>query len=161
MPQVQACSRTAGPRTARRDATGALHVSTARTFDPETGRTTRRASAVIVQLSKPAADGIVELLEMTGLGPLGADAFALHVDGDSMAPRIRDGDMLVCRRSVAPQPGQIAVVRVRGYVGQAVKIWRPEGDDICLISINESYPPRRVARTDILWACRVLYVVRP
>jgi len=118
------------------------------------------ATAMLIQLSEPTADGVVEYLELPGLGPLGPGAFALRVDGDSMSPRIRDGDLVVCRRSLPPQPGQTAVVKVRGRIGVTVKLWRPEGDHVHLIPINESYPPSRLVRTDILWACRVLWVVR-
>jgi SOS-response transcriptional repressor LexA len=118
------------------------------------------ATAVLVQLSAPTADGIAEYLELPGLGPLGAGAFALRVDGDSMSPRIRDGDLVVCRRSLPPQPGQTAVVKVRAKIGVTVKLWRPEGDHVHLIPINEACDPSRLVRTDILWACRVLWVVR-
>jgi len=118
------------------------------------------ATAVLIQLSEPTADGILEYLELPGLGPLGAGAFALRVDGDSMSPRIRDGDLVVCRRGVAPRPGQTAVVKVRGRIGVTVKLWRPEGDHIHLIPINESCPPSRLPRLDVVWACRVLWVVR-
>jgi SOS-response transcriptional repressor LexA len=118
------------------------------------------ATALLVQLSAPTADGILEYLELPGLGPLGAGAFALRVDGDSMAPRIRDGDLVVCRRSVPPEPGQTAVVKVRGRIGVTVKLWRPEGDRVHLVPINEMCPVNRLARNDVLWACRVLWVVR-
>jgi transcriptional regulator with XRE-family HTH domain len=118
------------------------------------------ATALLVQLSAPTADGILEYLELPGLGPLGAGAFALRVDGDSMSPRIRDGDLVVCRRSVPPQPGQTAVVKVHRRIGVTVKLWRPEGDHVHLIPINEACDPSRLARTEILWACRVLWVVR-
>jgi SOS-response transcriptional repressor LexA len=117
-------------------------------------------TAMLVQLSAPTADGIVEYLELPGLGPLGAGAFALRVDGNSMSPRIRDGDLVVCRRSIPPQPGQTAVVKVRGRIGVTVKLWRPEGGHVHLIPINEACDPSRLVRTDILWACRVLWVVR-
>jgi SOS-response transcriptional repressor LexA len=118
------------------------------------------ATALLVQLSAPTADGILEYLELPGLGPLGAGAFALRVDGDSMSPRIRDGDLVVCRRSIPPQPGQTAVVKVRGRIGVTVKLWRPEGGHVHLIPINEACDPSRLVRTDIIWACRVLWVVR-
>ena len=118
------------------------------------------ATALLVQLSAPTADGILEYLELPGLGPLGAGAFALRVDGDSMSPRIRDGDLVVCRRSLPPQPGQTAVVKVRGRIGVTVKLWRPEGGHVHLIPINEACDPSRLVRTDIIWACRVLWVVR-
>jgi len=118
------------------------------------------AAAMVVQLSQPTPDGIVEYLELPGIEPIGPGAFALRVDGDSMAPRIRDGDLIVCRRGMAPEAGQTAVVRIRGRVGLTVKLWRPEGDHVHLIPINEAYQPSRLPRSQILWACRVLWVVR-
>jgi transcriptional regulator with XRE-family HTH domain len=118
------------------------------------------AAAALIQLSEPTPEGIVEYLDLPGLAPIGPGAFALRVDGDSMAPRIRDGDLVVCRCGVGPQPGQTAVVRVRGRVGVTVKLWRPEGNAVHLIPINESHEPSRALRSDILWACRVLWVVR-
>ena len=117
------------------------------------------AAALLIQLSEPTPEGIVEYLDLPGLA-LGPGAFALRVDGDSMAPRIRDGDVVVCRCGVGPQPGQTAVVKVRGRIGVTVKLWRPEGEHVHLIPINEAYDPSRPLRTDVLWACRVLWVVR-
>jgi len=117
------------------------------------------ATAMLIQLSEPTPEGILEFLQLPGLA-VGPGAFALRVDGDSMAPRILDGDIIVCRRGVEPQPGQTAVVKVRGRVGVTVKLWRPEGDFVHLIPINESYEPGRALRVDILWACRCLWVVR-
>jgi phage repressor protein C with HTH and peptisase S24 domain len=118
------------------------------------------ATALLVQLSAPTPEGVVEFLELPGLGAVGPGAFALRVDGDSMAPRLRDGDLVVCRRDVPPQPGQTAVVQVRGQIGLTVKLWRPEGETVHLIPINEAYQPSRLLRRDLLWACRVLWVVR-
>ena len=117
------------------------------------------ATAMLIQLSEPTPEGILEYLELPGL-VVGPGAFALRVDGDSMAPRILDGDIIVCRRGVEPQPGQTAVVKVRGRVGVTVKLWRPEGKFVHLIPINEAYEPSRTLRVDILWACRCLWVVR-
>jgi transcriptional regulator with XRE-family HTH domain len=117
------------------------------------------AAALLIQLSEPTPEGIVEYLDLPGLA-LGPGAFALRVDGDSMAPRIRDGDIVACRCGVGPQPGQTAVVKVRGRIGVTVKLWRPEGEHVHLIPINEAYDPSRPLRTDVLWACRVLWVVR-
>ena len=102
----------------------------------------RDAAAMLVQLSAPTADGIVEYLELPGLPQAAPGTFALRVDGDSMAPRILDGDMVVCRRGVPPQAGQTAVVKIRDHIGLTVKLWRPEGDRVHLIPINEMHPQR-------------------
>ena len=126
----------------------------------------RDTTALLTQLSSPTPDGIVEFLDLPGIGPVEPGLFALRVDGDSMAPRICDGDLVVSRRSATPEPGCTAIVRVRGSVGVTVKLWRPvadslgEGETVHLIPIHEAYDPTVLRRDDILWACRVLWLVR-
>lgn len=120
----------------------------------------RDSAAMLIQLSEPTADGVVEYLQLPGLPSPAPGTFALRVDGDSMSPRILDGDIVVCRRGVEPEAGQTAVVRIRDHIGLTVKLWRPEGDQVHLIPINEIHPQRAFRRSDIVWACRVLWVVR-
>jgi len=120
----------------------------------------RDTTAVLTQLSSPTPDGIVEFLDLPGIGPVEPGMFALRVDGDSMAPRICDGDLVVSRRSATPEPGCTAIVKVRGSVGVTVKLWRPEGETVHLIPTHEAYDPTVLRRDDILWACRVLWLVR-
>ena len=139
--------------TRRRDA--ALRAADA-TGEPDPARD---RTAMLIQLSSPTPDGITEFVELPGLDPE-PGTIALRVDGDSMAPRILDGDLIVCRRGVPPLPGQTAVVKIRDRIGLTVKLWRPEGDYVHLIPINEAYQPGRFLRTAIVWACRVLWVVR-
>jgi SOS-response transcriptional repressor LexA len=120
----------------------------------------RDRTAMLIQLSSPTPEGITEFLELPGLDAPEPGTIALRVDGDSMAPRILDGDLIVCRRGVPPLPGQTAVVKIRDRIGLTVKLWRPEGEYVHLIPINEAYQPGRFLRTAIVWACRVLWVVR-
>jgi hypothetical protein len=161
MPELQTCTRTAGCEKVRRRAAAPPRIVAGRVF-ALFGESARPADATarLVQLSEPTADGIVEYLEMPGLEPLSPGAFAMRVDGNNMTPRIRNGDLVVCRHDVAPQPGLAAVVKVRGRIGCTVKLWRPEGDHVHLIAFNDSYSTCRLARMDIVWACRVLWVVR-
>jgi len=162
MPELQTRTRTAGYKKVRRRAAVPPRIVSGRVFGPPFYESARPADATarLVQLPEPTADGIVEYLEMPGLEPLSPGAFAMRVDGNSMTPRIRNGDLVVCRHDVAPQPGLAAVVKVRGRIGCTVKLWRPEGDHVHLIAFNDSYSTCRLARMDIVWACRVLWVVR-
>jgi len=120
----------------------------------------RDATAILTQLSSPTPQGIVEFVDLPEVGPVGPGTFALRVDGDSMAPRLRDGDLVVSRRDAAPEPGMMAIVKIRNRVGVTAKLWRPEGDRVHLVPINESYEPAVYPRSHIVWACRVLWVVR-
>jgi len=116
--------------------------------------------AEIIQLPAPTAEGVTEFLRLPGLGPLDPGTFALRVDGNSMAPRIRDGDIVVARRDAPPREGHTAVARIRGHIGVTVKLWRTEGDRVHLVPINDACDPGVFPRDLILWACRVLWLVR-
>lgn len=117
-------------------------------------------TAEIIQLSVPTAEGVAEFLRLPGLGRVDAGTFALRVDGDSMAPRIRDGDIVVGRRDAAPRQGHTAIARLRGHIGVTVKLWRSEADRVHLVPINEAHDPGVFPRDVVLWACRVLWLVR-
>jgi len=118
------------------------------------------AQAVLVQLSEPTPDGCLEFVDLAGAGKVEPGTFGLRVDGDSMAPRILDNDIVLCRRRAEPEPGQTAVVKLKGRVGVTVKLWRPEGERVHLVPVNEAYDPTVCRREDVAWACRVLWVVR-
>ena len=116
--------------------------------------------ARLIQLSEPTPDGCVEFVDLAGVQEVAPGTFGLRVDGDSMAPRILDGDIVISRRDALPEPGQTVIVRLQGRIGVTVKLWRPEGDRVHLIPVNEAYDPTVCRRDDVLWACRVLGVVR-
>lgn len=129
--------------------------------DPQAeGAQPQDRTAMLTQLSSPTPDGVAEFLDLPGVGPVEPGTFALRVDGDSMAPRIRDGDLVVSRRGAGPEPGRTAIVKVRHRIGVTVKIWQPQGDRVHLIPVNESYELAVYPRSEVLWACRVLWVVR-
>ena len=120
----------------------------------------RETRAVLVQLSEPTPDGCLEFVDLAALGTVEPGTFGLRVDGDSMAPRILDNDIVLARRSAAPEAGRTAVVKLKGHVGVTVKLWRPESNRVHLVPVNEAYDPTVCRREDVLWACRVLWVVR-
>lgn len=141
--------------------TGAGRGADLRAADPQP-EAARPATgeARLVQLSEPTPEGVVEFLDLPWLPAPDAALFGLRVDGDSMAPRVCDGDIVVCRYGAEPLPGGTAVVRLRGRIGVTVKLWRPEGEKVHLIPINETYDPTVCDLADVLWAWRVLWVVR-
>jgi len=119
-----------------------------------------QTTAILTQLSSPTPDGVIEFLELPGIARPAPGTFALRVDGDSMAPRLMDGDLVVSHRHASPEAGMAAIVKIRDRVGVTAKLWRPEGDNVHLIPINEAYQPAVYPRRQILWACRILWVVR-
>lgn len=68
------------------------------------------------------------------------EVFGLRIKGDSMIPRISDGDTIVVDKSAAWEDGDIVVVTVNGNDGTCKRI-RKYKDGISLISLNPSYEP--------------------
>lgn len=75
------------------------------------------------------------------------DMMCIKVTGDSMYPKIEDGDIIVVRRQPCVDNGQLAVVLIDGEDGVVKKI-NAGKDFIELISINPMYPPRRFENED-------------
>lgn len=90
------------------------------------------------------ADSNIQGYIMENSDTLSADAeYAyLRVEGDSMYPEFKDGDMVLVKCCSSADSGSFAVVMVEGDNGVIKKIEYGEGY-ITLHSINPMYPPRR------------------
>ena len=74
--------------------------------------------------------------------------FALRIRGDSMEPRIKDGDVVIVRRQPDCNDGDVAVVLVDGEAATVKRIKkRPEG--LMLIPNNTAYEPMFYSNEDI------------
>ena len=77
------------------------------------------------------------------------DTIAIHVTGDSMYPKIEDGDTIVVRKQTSVDSGSIAVVLLDGEEGLVKKV--NYGDDwIELVSLNPEYQTRRLEGEEVL-----------
>lgn len=65
--------------------------------------------------------------------------FALTCHGDSMAPKICDGDIVCIRKQPQVNPGEIAAVRIGEEA--TLKHFYQTGDVVQLIAENSAYPP--------------------
>ena len=88
------------------------------------------------------------------------DAFAVRIDGESMSPDIRHGDLVILSPSEGPVDGKPAVVQLKRQIGVTCKLFRREAGDVHLIPINEQFPPRTFRAEQVVWALRVLGRVR-
>lgn len=70
----------------------------------------------------------------------GTDVFALKINGDSMAPKISSGDIVIVDKSAAWEDNDIVIVRVNGHEGTCKRV-KKYADGISLISINPNYEP--------------------
>jgi transcriptional regulator with XRE-family HTH domain len=115
----------------------------------------------LVCLRAPDESGAVEFLDAAALKARHPDAFALRIDGDSMAPDIRHGDMVVLSPSVPALEGLPAVVQLRNQIGVTCKLYRSDEGCVHLAATNAAYPPHSCPADQVVWALRVLARVRP
>lgn len=85
--------------------------------------------------------------------------YSLEVSGESMAPLYRPGDKLIV--DAEPQPvrrGDRVVVRTHSGETLVKEVERTDASGLSLLSINPDFPPRQVARADLAWVRRILWV---
>ncbi|SFH05496.1 S24 family peptidase [Methylobacterium gossipiicola] len=85
-------------------------------------------------------------------------SFALEVQGDSMAPLYRDGDVLIVSPSASVRKGDRVVVRLDAGEVLAKELKRRTARTIELASLNPEHPDRIVNVGDIAWIGRVMWV---
>ena len=85
-------------------------------------------------------------------------AFALSVKGDSMAPRIENGDVVIVSPKLEPHSGDICVVRVSGE--DTLKKIKVEGNYLHLIPLNPSFEPVTVKTKDVNFVWKVVKVIK-
>ena len=86
-----------------------------------------------------------------------ADTICITVRGQSMYPKIEDGDRIVVRRQDSVDNGRIAVVMIGDEA--VVKRVECEKNKLTLISINPEYPPR-IIEGEELANCRIVGLVQ-
>lgn len=87
-----------------------------------------------------------------------ANAFALVVKGNSMAPRIEDGDVIVVSPKQEARSGDICVVRVNDE--DTVKRVKIEPEFLQLVPLNSEYEPMVVRKKDIAFIWKVVRVIK-
>ena len=119
-----------------------------------------RQSVQIIVLPGSREEAVVEFISAPAIKAHHADAFAVRIDGESMAPQILHGDLVVLSRSVAAEDGHAAVVQLAKQIGVTCKLYRRDDTDVHLIPINERFQPRTFPADQVVWALRVLARVR-
>jgi len=116
----------------------------------------KRQDVNLIQISGQGPEQIVEFVQCEEIHKLFPDSFALQIDGDSMSPRINDGDIVILSPSVPAAQGQIGIARISNQIGVTCKLIRTTEQGVHLIPINERYETKVVAKKDLLWALAVL-----
>lgn len=103
----------------------------------------------------PVGDG----WEQTELPGPKDSLLSLRIAGDSMAPLYREGDrVIVDREATDVRKGDRVVVRTTGGETLAKELAALTSRTVTLASVNPAYEPRSLARRDIVWMGRILWV---
>jgi phage repressor protein C with HTH and peptisase S24 domain len=138
----------------------AWHADSIRPAVAADGEAHGPADAHFVTLSAPDEQDVAEFISAEAIKSRHGDAFALRVDGDSMAPDILPGDVVVLSPSVPAVQGRPAVVQLAGQIGVTCKLYRSEGGQVHLVPANGTYEIATFPAEQIEWALRVLARVR-
>ncbi|MEW6509610.1 MAG: XRE family transcriptional regulator [Bacteroidota bacterium] len=85
-------------------------------------------------------------------------AFALKVKGNSMAPRIEDGDIVVVSPQTEARTGDICVIRVNEE--DTLKKVKFEGNYIHLIPLNPEFEPVTVKKREVNFVWKVIKLIK-
>ena len=103
----------------------------------------------------PIGDG----WEQTELPRTKETLLSLRVTGESMTPLYREGDRIIVDREASDvRKGDRVVVRTTGGETLAKEVTGLTARTVTLASVNPAYEPRVVARKDIVWMGRILWV---
>jgi phage repressor protein C with HTH and peptisase S24 domain len=103
----------------------------------------------------PVGDG----WEQTDLPRPKDSLLSLRIVGDSMDPLYREGDrIIVDREATDVRKGDRVVVRTTGGETLAKEIGALTAQVVTLTSANPAYGPRTLARNEIVWMGRILWV---
>jgi phage repressor protein C with HTH and peptisase S24 domain len=102
----------------------------------------------------PAGQGW-DLVEL----PTRADdgSYALQVQGDSMLPLYRNGDVLIVRPGASVRRGDRVVVKTREGEVMAKLLERQTSKSVELVSLNPDHLNREIALRDVEWVARIIW----
>lgn len=95
-----------------------------------------------------AVEDILDYEEISQEMASQGEHFALSVKGDSMEPRITEGDIVIVRKQSIVENGELAVVLVNGNDANVKKFYINE-NGVTLISTNPSYDPFYYSREEV------------
>ena len=83
--------------------------------------------------------------------------FALEVQGDSMRPLYREGDIVIVSPTASIHRGDRVVVRTRGGEVMAKELKRRTAKGVELLSVNPDHPERSIPAAEIDWIARIMW----
>jgi|TARA_R110002126_G_scaffold13118_1_gene55949 phage repressor protein C with HTH and peptisase S24 domain len=89
---------------------------------------------------------------------MGDDLFALEVNGDSMLPLYRDGDLIIISQNDALKNGDRGVFKLANGEIMVKEVGKSTTAGFTLKSFNPEFDDIKLARKDVLWQGRVAWV---
>jgi phage repressor protein C with HTH and peptisase S24 domain len=86
-----------------------------------------------------------------------ATSYALKVQGDSMLPLYRNGDVLIVEPGAVTRKGDRVVVKTAAGEVMAKVLDRQTAKSIVLVSLNPDHPDRDIPMRDIEWVARIVW----
>jgi phage repressor protein C with HTH and peptisase S24 domain len=102
----------------------------------------------------PAGQGW-DLVELPSRADDGS--YALQVQGDSMLPLYRNGDVLIVRPGASVRRGDRVVVKTREGEVMAKLLERQTSKAIELVSLNPDHANREIPMRDVEWVARIVW----
>ncbi|CAO4152010.1 LexA repressor [Methylorubrum aminovorans] len=128
----------------------------ARTMVPLVGLTQAGSGRLFTEEGIPTGGPGWDEIEFPDLGD--DHTFALEVQGDSMLPLYRDGDVLIVAPNAGIRKGDRIVARLTNGEVLAKELRRRTARTIELASLNPDHEDRMVPLADVAWMARVMWV---
>lgn len=84
-------------------------------------------------------------------------SYALQVQGDSMLPLYRNGDVLIVEPGAVTRKGDRVVVKTTAGEVMAKVLDRQTVKSIALVSLNPDHPDRDIPMRDVEWVARIVW----
>jgi phage repressor protein C with HTH and peptisase S24 domain len=104
----------------------------------------------------PAGQGW-DVVEFPAAPSQKAGVYALEVQGESMMPLYRDGDVLIVEPGAPVRRNDRVVVKTREGEVMAKILMRQSARSIELLSLNPEHPNRTIELSDVDWIARIIW----
>jgi phage repressor protein C with HTH and peptisase S24 domain len=84
-------------------------------------------------------------------------SYALKVQGDSMLPLYRNGDVLIVEPGATTRKGDRVVVKTNAGEVMAKVLDRQTTKSVVLVSLNPAHPDRDIPMRDVEWVARIVW----
>ncbi len=89
--------------------------------------------------------------------PPGKSTYAIEVQGDSMLPLYRKGDVLIVEPGAGVRKGDRVVVKTASGEVMVKLLVRKTAKEIELMSVNREHADRKIPMADVEWVARIIW----